>query len=68
MVYRLLHKYITQHPYINKLIINLFNAGDASVFADNLVRIERETTGNVFDIHYEIRLFCNDKRFPQGEA
>lgn len=68
MVYRLMHKYITQHPYINKLIINLFNAGDASVFADNLVRIERETTGNVFDIHYEIRLFCNDKRFPQGEA
>ena len=68
MVYRLMHKYITQHPYINKLIINLFNAGDASVFADNLVRIERETAGNVFDIHYEIRLFCNDKRFPQGEA
>ena len=68
MVYRLMHKYITQHPYINKLIINLFNAGDASVFADNLVRLERETAGNVFDIHYEIRLFCNDKRFPQGEA
>ena len=68
MVYRLMHKYITQHPYINKLIINLFNAGDASVFAENLVRIERDTAGNVFDIHYEIRLFCDDKRFPQGEA
>lgn len=68
MVYRLMHKYIVQHPYINKLIINLFNAGDASVFADNLVKIEKETKGSVFDIHYEIRLFCNDKRFPQGEA
>lgn len=68
MVYRLLHKYIVQHPYVNKLIINLFNAGDAAVFADNLVRIEKDTKDSVFDIHYEIRLFCNDKRFPQGEA
>ncbi|MCM1139393.1 MAG: ATP-binding protein [Muribaculum sp.] len=68
MVYRLMHKYIVQHPYINKLIINLFNAGDATVFADNLVQIEKATKGTVFDIHYEIRLFCNDKRFPQGEA
>lgn len=68
MVYRLMHKYITQHPYVNTLVINLFNAGDAAVFADNLVRIEKDTKDSVFDIHYEIRLFCNDKRFPQGEA
>ncbi len=68
MVYRLLHKYIVQHPYINKLIINIFNAGDAAVFAANLERIERENKDRVTDIHYEIRLFCNDKRFPQGEA
>lgn len=68
MVYRLMSKYIVQHPYINKLIINLFNAGDATVFAENLVQIEKATKGTVFDIHYEIRLFCNDKRFPQGEA
>lgn len=67
MVQRLIHHYITQHPYVNKLIINLFNAGDAEVFASNLVQIEKDTKG-VFDIHYEIRLFCNDKRFPQGEA
>lgn len=68
MVYRLMHKYITQHPYTNKLIINLFNAGDAAVFADNLVMIEQQTANSPFDIHYEIRMFCNDKRFPQGEA
>lgn len=68
MVYRLMHKYITQHPYTNKLIINLFNAGDAAVFADNLVMIEQQTANTPFDIHYEIRMFCNDKRFPQGEA
>ena len=68
MVYRLMYKYITQHPYTNKLIINLFNAGDAAVFADNLVMIEQKTANSPFDIHYEIRMFCNDKRFPQGEA
>lgn len=68
MVYRLMHKYITQHPYTNKLIINLFNAGDAAVFAENLVMIEQQSVNTPFDIHYEIRMFCNDKRFPQGEA
>ena len=68
MVYRLIRKYITQHPYTNKLIINLFNAGDAAVFAENLVMIERNTVNTPFDIHYEIRMFCDDKRFPQGEA
>lgn len=68
MVYRLIWKYITQHPYTNKLIINIFNAGDAAVFADNLVMLERDTANTPFDIHYEIRMFCDDKRFPQGEA
>lgn len=68
MVYRQIKNYITQHPYTNKLIINLFNAGDAAVFADNLVMIERATERTPFDIHYEIRMFCNDIRFPQGEA
>ena len=68
MVYRLIRKYITQHPYTNKLIINLFNAGDAAVFAENLVMVERNTVNTPFDIHYEIRMFCDDKRFPQGEA
>ena len=68
MVYRLIRKYITQHPYTNKLIINLFNAGDAAVFAENLVMVEHNTVNTPFDIHYEIRMFCDDKRFPQGEA
>ena len=68
MVYRLMRKYITQHPYTNKLIINLFNAGDAAVFAENLVMVEHNTVNTPFDIHYEIRMFCDDIRFPQGEA
>lgn len=30
--------------------------------------LERDTANTPFDIHYEIRMFCDDKRFPQGEA
>ena len=66
MVHRYMFNYITQHPYTDKLVINLFNAGDAAVFAANLVALEKKC--RPFDIHYEIRLFCSDKRFMQGEA
>lgn len=66
MVHRYMFNYITQHPYADKLVINLFNAGDAAVFAANLVALEKKC--RPFDIHYEIRLFCADKRFIQGEA
>lgn len=66
MVHRYMFNYITQHPYTDKLVINLFNAGDAAVFAANLVALEKRC--RPFDIHYEIRLFCADKRFIQGEA
>ena len=66
MVQRYMFNYITQHPYTDKLVINLFNAGDAAVFATNLVALEKRC--RPFDIHYEIRLFCADKRFVQGEA
>lgn len=66
MVHRYMFNYITQHPYTDKLVINLFNAGDAAVFAANLVALEKKC--RPFDIHYEIRLFCSDKRFLQGEA
>ena len=66
MVHRYMFNYITQHPYTDKLVVNLFNAGDAAVFAANLVALEKKC--RPFDIHYEIRLFCADKRFLQGEA
>lgn len=64
MVLHQLRNYISQHPYTDKLIINLFNAGDAAVFARNLVRLERDYP----EKKYELRLFCNDKQFAPGEA
>jgi hypothetical protein len=55
LVTKHIKNYIIQHPYTNKLIINLFNAGDATAFANALVELEQE---NKFDnITYEIRLF-----------
>lgn len=55
LIVRHIRNYVSQHPYIDKLIINLFNAGDAIVFSDALVDIEKYK--ELSHITYEIRLF-----------
>lgn len=55
LIVRHLKNYISQHPYIDKLLINLFNVGDAIVFADALVEIEKHK--DLSHITYELRLF-----------
>ncbi|MCC8175613.1 MAG: ATP-binding protein [Bacteroidales bacterium] len=64
LVFRHLENYCRSHLYADKLVINLFNAGDANVFADALVRMERQ------NIHrdYEIRLFSEDNLVQPGGA
>lgn len=47
--------YVIQHPYTDKLIINLFNAGDANTFANSLTELEKEKRFE--NICYEIRIF-----------
>lgn len=64
IVYNHLKNYVKAHPYTNKLVINLFNAGDASVFALALVKLERELAG----LSYEIRIFADDSLIQPGEA
>lgn len=66
LVSRHIQNYLSQHPYANKLIINLFNAGDAYVFANAMVDIER--LSEYKSIKYEIRLFADDKIIIPGEA
>lgn len=56
--------YAKAHQYADKIVINLFNAGDANVFADALVAMERR--GMIKD--YEIRMFADDKLIQPGEA
>lgn len=66
LISRHIQNYLSQHPYINKLVINLFNAGDAYVFANALVDIER--LSEYKSIKYEIRLFADDRIIIPGEA
>jgi hypothetical protein len=67
LVVRHVKNYLVQHPYTDKLIINLFNAGDAGVFADSLVQLEKET--GFQNIKYEVRIFKgDDKIIEHGEA
>lgn len=64
LVFRHLDNYSRSHIYTDKLVINLFNAGDANVFADALVAMERRGIQK----DYEIRLFADDKLILPGGA
>ena len=66
LVVRHLFNYGLSHPYTDKLVINLFNAGDASVFAQALIELEKSGLG--LDLTYEIRLFSDDNMLQSGEA
>tara|TARA_R110000868_G_scaffold159110_1_gene387608 strand:- start:12166 stop:17574 length:5409 start_codon:yes stop_codon:yes gene_type:complete len=67
LVIRHIKNYLAQHPYIDKLVVNLFNAGDAEVFSSAFVELEKE---KVFEnIIYEVRIFKgNDKIIEHGES
>jgi len=67
LVVRHLKNYLTQHPYVDKLIINLINAGDANIFADALVELEKDVSFR--NVMYEVRVFKgDDKIIDYGEA
>lgn len=67
LVVRHIKNYLAQHPYTDKLIINLINAGDAYVFADALVELEEDQS--LKEVKYEIRVFKGDDRIIEhGEA
>ena len=63
---RHLINYGLSHPYTDKLVINLFNAGDASVFAKALTLLEKHGIGN--NLTYEVRLFTDNNMLQSGEA
>lgn len=66
LVVRHLFNYGLSHPYTDKLVINLFNAGDAAVFAQALVELEKRGLG--VGLTYEIRLFSDNNMLQSGEA
>ena len=55
-----IERYLVQHPYVRTLVLNVFNAGRASVLADALV-ILQET---FHDLSYDVRLFVPDPNAP----
>lgn len=56
--------YVKAHPYTDKLVINLFNSGDALVFAATMLNLER----NGLSLDYEVRLFTDDDLMQPGAA
>lgn len=64
LVLRHLKNYIVQHPYTDKLVINIFNPGDAAVFARAMIELEQSGC----DLQYEVRLFTEDKLILPGDA
>lgn len=50
-----LKNFLIQHPYTDKLVINLFNVGDADKFADSFVELSK--ANEYADIKFEIRIF-----------
>ena len=55
IIIRHLKHYIAQHPYVDKVIINIFNAGDAAVFANAFIELENDREFQ--NITYVVRLF-----------
>jgi DNA phosphorothioation-dependent restriction protein DptH len=67
VVMKYIEDYRKQHPYTEKLIINLVNAGDATVFSEALIKLEKDKAFQ--NIKYEIRLFKGDDRIIEhGQA
>jgi hypothetical protein len=55
-------RYLIQHPYVQTLTINCFNAGRGKVIADMLMELQRSP--DFHDLHYDVRLFVPDPDVP----
>lgn len=62
-----IERYISQHPYVRSLSINIYNPGSGSLVADALVALQQKR--EYMDLRYDVRLFTNDPESPTlGEA
>ncbi len=60
-------RYLIQHPYVETLTINAFNAGRAAALAEVLLALQRHP--EFADLRYDMRLFALDPAAPAiGEA
>lgn len=55
-------RYLLQHPYVQTLVINAFNAGTGSLLADMLLSLQRSDT--TAHLRFDITLFVPDPEAP----
>lgn len=55
-------RYLLQHPYIQTLVINAFNAGTGSLLADMLLSLQR--SDGLAHLRFDITLFVPDPEAP----
>jgi hypothetical protein len=55
-------RYLVQHPYIQTLVLNCFNAGRGRLLADMLLELQKEP--DFHDLRYNLRLFVPDPDAP----
>ncbi|MCD2514724.1 hypothetical protein LQ564_00170 [Massilia sp. G4R7] len=62
-----IERYLSQHPYVRELSLNIFNPGAGSVIAESLLSLQQKREHA--DLRYNIRLFASDPDSPVlGEA
>ena len=62
-----IERYLSQHPYVRELSLNIFNPGAGSIVAETLVSLQQKR--EYADLRYDIRLFASDPDSPVlGEA
>ena len=67
LVVRHINNFVIQHPYTDKLVVNLFNVGDASIFSDAFVEIGKNQEYEY--IKFEVRIFIGgDSIIEHGKA
>ncbi|WP_419596200.1 hypothetical protein, partial [Thiolapillus sp.] len=57
-----IERYLSQHPYVRELSLNVFNPGAGSVIADALLSLQQKREHA--DLRYDIRLFSSDPDSP----
>lgn len=62
-----IERYLSQHPYVRELSLNIFNPGSGSLIAEALIALQQKR--EYADLRYDIRLFTSEPDSPVlGEA
>lgn len=62
-----IERYLSQHPYVRELSLNIFNPGAGSLIAEALIVLQQK--GEYANLRYDIRLFTSEPDSPVlGEA